>query len=128
MICGSVQQIGAVEQITQRSPAMRVHPSPAPMLGRIVDHVAALAERRQLVEGAVAVAGIVVEVGTGQHHGGPPAAGEQIVRPSPHAPPMRSPACSQARRLPFSAWTMSCRSFVEREPVDAGGLQRVAFL
>ena len=52
------------------------------------DHVA---ERRQLVEGAVA--GIVMEVGAGQYHRGPPAAGEQIVGRSPHAPPLAvSPA------------------------------------
>jgi hypothetical protein len=42
---------------------MRIHPTSTAMLGAVVDHVAALAERGQLVK--CAVAGVVIEVGAG---------------------------------------------------------------
>jgi hypothetical protein len=45
---------------------MRIHPAPASMFGTVMDHVASLAERCQLVKRAVA--GIMVEVSTGQYH------------------------------------------------------------
>lgn len=56
---------------------MRVHPAASAMLRRVVDHVAALAERRELPE--VAIGGIVVEVRAGQHHGCPPAVQEDVL-------------------------------------------------
>jgi len=59
----SQHRIGTVEQITQRTPIMRVHPAPASMFRAIVEHVAALAESRELVKRTVA--GIMVEVRTG---------------------------------------------------------------
>lgn len=70
--------IGAVEQIAERAPVMRVHPTPAPMLRTIVKYVAALAESRELVERAVA--GIMVEVRAGQHHRRPSAVRQDVLR------------------------------------------------
>ena len=78
-----------MEKIAQRSPTMRVQPATTAMLGRIVDHVAALAQGGQLVEGAVAW--IVMEVGAGQHHFGPLAPCEDILGRASHAPPLRTP-------------------------------------
>jgi len=63
--------VWAVEQITQRTPIVRVHPATASMLRSIVEHVAALAERCELVKRTVAR--IMIEVRTGQDHRCPPA-------------------------------------------------------
>ena len=63
---GSEPGIRTVEQIAERAPVVRVHPAPAPVLRAVVEHVAALAERRELVEGTVAR--IMVEVRAGQYN------------------------------------------------------------
>ena len=87
-----------MEEIAQRPPAMRVQPATTAMLGRIVDHVAALAQSCQLVEGAVAW--IVVEVGAGQHHLGPLAACQDILGRATYAPTLRTPPVEPLRIPP----------------------------
>jgi len=74
-----------MEEVAQRPAAMCVQPTTTAMLGRIVDHVAALAQGCQLVEGAIAW--IVVEVCAGQHHFGPPALGQDVFRWTSHSSP-----------------------------------------
>jgi len=76
--------IGAVEQVADRAAVVRVHPAPAPMLGAVMDHVTTLAERGELVERAVA--GVVVEVGAGQHHRRPGAVSQDVAGRSLHPP------------------------------------------
>ena len=56
------------------------------MLGPVVDHVAALAERCHLVERAVA--GIVIEVRTGQHHRCPQPLNKYVLCGTSHTPPL----------------------------------------
>lgn len=87
-----------MEEIAQRPPAMRIQPATTAMLGRIVDHVAALAQGCQLIEGAVT--GIVVEVRAGQHHLGPLAANKNILGWTTYAPPLRTPPVEPIRIPP----------------------------
>ena len=61
---GALPRLG--EQIAQRAPAKGVHPAPAPVFGRVMDHVAPLAERSEVARPVVAR--IVVEVRAGEHH------------------------------------------------------------
>ncbi len=81
---GAALGIGAVEEVTKRATVIRVHPAPAPMLGAVVDHVTALAERGELVERAVA--GIVVEMCAGQHHRRPGAVSQDVAGRPSHPP------------------------------------------
>lgn len=50
---GLQHRIGAVEQVAKSAPIVRMPLAPAPMLRTVMDYVAALAQRRQLVECAV---------------------------------------------------------------------------
>ena len=68
------------------------------MLRSIVDHVAALAQGGELVEGAVT--GIVVEVRAGQHHFGPLASCEDVLGRATCAPPLRTPPVEPLRIPP----------------------------
>ena len=88
---GTMHWVWSVEQVTERAPVMRVHPASTTMFGAVVNHVAALAECGQLVKRAVA--GIMVEVSTGQYHRCPPALDQDILHRSSHAP---SPAIAPA--------------------------------
>lgn len=54
------------------------------MLGVVMDHVTALAERGELVERAVA--GIMVQMRTGQHHRCPCAVGQDVLGWASHQP------------------------------------------
>jgi len=56
--------VGSPEQVTQRLASEQGRPATSAMLGPVVDHVAALAEGRE-------VGGVVVAVGRGQDHAGP---------------------------------------------------------
>jgi len=76
--------VWAVEQITQRTPIVRVHPATASMLRTIVEHVAALTERCELMQRAVAR--IMVEVRTGQDHRCPPSLQQDVLRRPSYAP------------------------------------------
>lgn len=60
---------------------MRVHPAATTMLGTVVDHVAALAERCQLVQRTVAR--VMVEMCAGEHHRCPFAYTEDVFRRPP---------------------------------------------
>lgn len=95
---GTALRVWAMEEIAQRPPTMRVQPATTAMLGSIVDHVAALAQGCQLVEGAVT--GIVVEVRAGQHHFGPFASCEDVLGWASHAPPLRTPPVEPLRVPP----------------------------
>lgn len=80
---GPKHWVRTVEQVAEGAPVMRVHPAPSSMLRTVMDHVAALAQRRQLVERAVA--GIMVEVSAGQHHRRPGAESQDVFRGPSHA-------------------------------------------
>jgi hypothetical protein len=73
------------QQVAQCTSTIGVEPSPASMLGRIVDHVAALAQRRQVARPVVA--GIMVEMRARDIDAGRPDDRDQIrlarVRPPP---------------------------------------------
>ena len=60
---GSERRVWAVKQVAEGTPVMRVHPTPASVLRAIVEHVATLAQRRELMERAVTR--IMVEVRAG---------------------------------------------------------------
>lgn len=62
---------------------MCVHPAPAPMLWPIVEHVASLAERRELVQRTVA--GIMIEVCAGQYNRRPSPLQQNVLRRPSHA-------------------------------------------
>jgi len=61
---------------------MRVHPTSPAMLRAVVNHVAALAERGQLVKRAVA--GVMIEMRAGEHHRCPFAHMEDVLGRSTH--------------------------------------------
>jgi len=92
---GPPQGIWAVEQVAERTAIMGVHPAPSTMLRSIMNHVAALAERRHPVE--CAVARIMIKVGTGQHHRRPGTVRQNILRGPSYAPPL---AIAPAEPLP----------------------------
>ena len=79
--------IGTAEQIADRlSPEQRA-PAPPPMLRSIVDHVAPLAEGREV--GIRVVRGVVIAVRSSQHHPGPTGQVEGVSScrdPDPPAP------------------------------------------
>ncbi len=70
--------IWAVEQIAERTPVMRVHPAPTTMFRTVIDHVAALAERRQLMKRVVAW--VMIEMSACEHHRRPFAQAQYVLR------------------------------------------------
>jgi hypothetical protein len=90
---------------------MGVHPTPAAVFRAIVEHVAALAQRRQLMERAVT--GVVVEVRAGQYHRRPSTVYQNVLgRPShaatlPVAPTM--PLAVPPSSVPEMKYSLSVR-------------------
>ncbi len=86
--------IGTAEQIAERLPLEQRAPASPLMLRPVVDHVAPLAEGREVDVGVVR--GVVIPMGCGQHHPGRAHEDEHIHRPSlqsdPPAPPVSPPA------------------------------------
>ena len=82
-------RVRGFKKVPQRADAERVPPSPPPMLGRVVDHVTALAQRREVGRGIIAR--IVVEVGTREHDVGGSRRVEDVGPEPDHPPPSRSP-------------------------------------
>ena len=85
---GAILEAG--KEVAECAPAIGVQPAPTPVLGCVVDHVAALAQRGEIVR--LAVGRIVIEVSAGEHHAGGPGDSDDIVArladvPPPPVPP-----------------------------------------
>ena len=79
----SVRGVRPAEQVAHRLSSEQCEPASALVLGSIVEHVAALAKRCQVLVGVVAW--IVVSVGGRQHHSGRAHASEEIRLPQASA-------------------------------------------
>jgi hypothetical protein len=85
--------VGTAEQVTQRLPPEQRAPSTPLMLRPVVDHVAPLAEGREV--GIRVVRGVVITVRGGQNDPGPAGAAEDVSfssDPDPPAPAIAPPA------------------------------------
>ena len=90
------------KQITQRLASEQGDPTPATVLGPVVDHVAALTERGEI--GVRVVGGVVVAVSRGQHHPGPTQVPENVGGPGHDAHPSATPVTPRGgRRVPPAA-------------------------
>jgi hypothetical protein len=81
---GAAQWIRTVEQVPQRPPVMRIHPTPTTMFGAVMNHVAPLAECCEPVQRAVA--GVMVEMRASQDNRRPAAFQENIFQGAAYAP------------------------------------------
>lgn len=102
------------EQVADRAEAERIHLTPAAMLGRIVDHVATLAESREVSR--VVVGRVVVEMGTGQDDAGDI---DRLASSHGRWPRAAAPAVSPARGLVIPPDALprrcTCRSWGRRQ-------------
>jgi hypothetical protein len=86
-----MRQARILIQVAQRAQAERVPPALPAMLGRIVEHVAALAQRGEIARHVVPR--IMIEMRAGQHHIGRADAGEvDAIADRDPPPPRRPPA------------------------------------
>jgi hypothetical protein len=85
--------VGSAEQVAQRLPPKQGSPTPPLMLGSVVDHVASLAEGREV--GVRVVRGVVIPMGGSQNDPGATGTAEDVSfrsDPDPAAPAIPPPA------------------------------------
>ena len=113
--------IGPAEQVAERLPSEQCPPASPLMLWPVVDHVAPLAEGREV--GVRVVRGVVIPVGSGQNDPGLPDAAEDVGlcrNPDPPAPPV---APSAGIRVPPAA----IAKVVDHPPVRSPAALTAAF-
>ncbi|NGM37384.1 hypothetical protein G4G93_26305 [Methylobacterium sp. DB0501] len=92
-------RVRSLEQVAHSLSLEQGAPAPALMLVAVVQHMAALAERRQV--GVLVVGGVVVAVGRRQHHLGDPDPSEQVFVAQPMPEPT-TPTVAPTRDLVIS--------------------------
>lgn len=127
--------VGPAEQVADRLPPEQRAPAPSLMLWPIVDHVAALAERREI--GVRVVRGVVIPMDGSEDHPGPAGPPEDVgicrdpdPTPLSIAPPtgIRVPPAAVAEVVdhPARAAVRSPHSSSFAQPLNISGLTTVA--